>query len=451
MHNTPSGSWERRRINMAKNKIRLIIAVVCIMGIGLVSWSIASTLAKADYNALGVTQYEAGNYDKAIEYFSKAIERDPENADAYYNRGICYTEGESFHHYDKLPGQTYIEAGLEDEEEAFQNAMADFNQALELDPNYALAHFGKGNANYLYVDSYTDRATRVIPEYEKALEHKDWILDKVGVEGVAAIYTNLGRTYFAMCEMDKAYKNYKEALDLAPIDTALEHQAPVCVELGKYAEAYQLATEYIAMAEGSEEFDLALMPGMIAAYHLKKYDEAIEYGDEIIETFPDSGYVAGAHRFLAKIYTEKGIESQAKDHIDAAINMCTEIIDSEETAVIYIPGAYYERGLAYFDIGEYEKAINDFGYLVDHPEIANREIAHENYYFEGHIGLACAYSQVGENEEAKGVLENALVLLSEPNFQGYQKYREAGVEALLDKINAGESIPIPMMYQIIGK
>ena len=436
---------------MAKNKVRLIIAVICIIGIGLLAWSVASTLAKADYNAWGLAQYEAGNYEKAIDCFTKEIERDPENVDAYYNRGICYTEGERFHHYDKLSGQTYIEAGLEDEEEAFQRAMADFNKALELDSNYALAHFGKGNAYYLYVDSYTDRETKVIPEYEKALEYKDWIFDKVGVEGVAAIYTNLGRTYFAMCEMDKACESYKEALDLARIDTALEHQAPVCVELGKYDEAYELATEYIAMAEGSEEFDLALMPGMIAGYHLEKYDEAIEYGNEIIETFPDSGYVAGAHRFLAKIYTEKGNEAQAREHIDAAINMCTDMIDSEETAVIDIPGAYYERGLAYFDIGEYEKAINDFNYLVDHPEIANREIAHENYYFEGHIGLACAYSQVGENDEAKQVLQNTLSLLDEPDFQGYKNYRKAGVEALLNKINAGESIPIPMMYQIIGK
>ncbi len=436
---------------MAKNKIRLIITVICLIGIALVSWSIASTLAKADYNALGLAEYEAGNYDKAIEHFTKAIESDPENVDAYYNRGICYTEGGRLHHYDKLPTQTYIEAGLEDEEEAFQNAIANFNKALELNPNYALAYFGKGNAYYLYVDSYADRATKVIPEYEKALEHKNWILDKVGVEGVASIYTNLGRTYFAMCEMDKAYENYNKALDLAPLDTALEHQAPVCIELGKYAEAYELATKYIDMAKGSEEFDLALMPGMMAAYHLGKYDEAIEYGNEIIETFPDSGYVAGAYRFLAKIYKEKGNDAQAREHTDAAINMCTDIIDSEETGVADIPGAYYERGLAYFDIGEYEEAINDFKYLVDHPEIANREIAHENYYFEGYIGLACAYSQVGETDEAKQVLQNAITLLDEPDFQGYKKYRRAGVETLLDKINAGESIPVPMMYQIIGK
>jgi tetratricopeptide (TPR) repeat protein len=329
--------------------------------------------------------------------------------------------------------------------------MADFNKALELDPNYALAYFGKGNAYYLYVDSYADRRTKVIPEYEKALEHKDWILDKVGVEGVATIYTNLGRTYLAMCEMDKAYENYKKALDLAPIDTALEHQAPVCIELGKYAEAYELATEYISMAEGSEEFDLALMPGMMAAYHVEKYDEAIKYGSEIVATFPDSGYVARAHRFLAKVYKEKGNEVQAREHIDAAINMCTDIISSEETGVVDIAGAYYERGLAYFDIGEYQEAISDFNYLVDRPEITNREIAHENYYFEGHIGLACAYSQIGKNDEAKQVLQNVLRLLDKPEFRGYKKYRKGGVEVLLNKINAGESIPIPMMYQIIGK
>jgi len=131
--------------------------------------------------------------------------------------------------------------------------------------------------------------------------------------------------------------------------------------------------------------------------------------------------------------------------------MCTDIIGSQETGVADIPGAYYERGLAYFDIGEYEKAINDFKYLVDHPEITNREVAHENYYLEGHIGLACAYSQVGKNDEAKEVLQNVLGLLDEPEFQGYKKYRNDGVEALLNKISAEESVPIPMMYEILGK
>ena len=433
-----------------------IVGAVCIIGLIIALGAAAYTLVTGSqymhYYNLGEEAQEAGDYDKAIEYYNRAIELNPGFVDAYYNRGACYATDSFFHHYDKLPGQTYIEAGLTDEQEAFDNAMADFNKVLELDPNYALAHFGKGNALYLYVDSYTDRATKVIPEYEKALESKDWIRNKAGVEGVAAVYTNMGRTYLAMGEIEKAYESYKKALDLARIDTALEHQAPVCIELGKYDEAYSLATEYISMAEGSEEQDLALMPGMIAAYQLGKYDEAIKYGNEIIESFPDSGYVAEAHRFLAKIYREQGKDKEAREHIDAAINVCTDMIESEETAVADIPGAYYERGLAYFDLGEYDKAIKDFKYLVEHPEIANREIAHENYWLEGNIGLACACSQVGNNSEAKDVLTRLLNRLdSDPNLQGWKRYREGDIKTLLNEINAGKSISIPMMYEILGK
>jgi tetratricopeptide (TPR) repeat protein len=53
--------------------------------LAMLGWSIHSTLAKQDYNALGVAAYEEGNYDKAIAYYTKAIEQDPENIDAYYN------------------------------------------------------------------------------------------------------------------------------------------------------------------------------------------------------------------------------------------------------------------------------------------------------------------------------------------------------------------------------
>ena len=33
---------------------------------------------------------KSGEYEKAIEYFSKVIEIDPSNADAYYERSECY-------------------------------------------------------------------------------------------------------------------------------------------------------------------------------------------------------------------------------------------------------------------------------------------------------------------------------------------------------------------------
>ena len=47
--------------------------------------------ADAYYNK-GCTYGEAGEYDKAIADYSKVIEMDPSSADAYYNRGCAYSE-----------------------------------------------------------------------------------------------------------------------------------------------------------------------------------------------------------------------------------------------------------------------------------------------------------------------------------------------------------------------
>lgn len=438
------------------SKARIVIGIICIIGIALLAWSTASSLGKVDYNALGKAEYEKGNYKKAIEYFTKAIEEDPTNADAYWNRGNTYaTEDVFFHHYFKRPGQeTYAEARHPEMDEAFQKAVSDFEKAMELDPSYApLSHFGLGNAYYLYYDDYDDMLDKAVPEYEKALRGLDQIRAKLGEEGAAMVYANLARTYLKMCELDKAYENYKKAIEISPVDTALEHLVPVCIELGKYEEAYEVASRYIEMSReaGSEELDLALMPGAIAAYHLGKYDEALDYINEVIETFPDSAYVAEAYRFRTMILREKGREEEARKDLEEAIGICSGIISNPEVPAD-IPGAYYERGLCRFDLGEYEKAIEDFRYLIEHPEESNREVAHENYYIEGYIALACTYSQLGRNEEAEETLKEALEKLdTDPELKGWRKYIRDDVEELLGRVERGEVVPIPLMYEALGK
>ncbi len=437
-------------------KIRITVGIICIIGIALLAWSTASSLGKVDYNALGKAEYEKGNYEKAIEYFTSAIEKDPTNADAYWNRGNTYaTEDVFFHHYFKLPGQrTYAEAGHPEMDEAFQKAVSDFRKAMELDPGYApLSHLGLGNAYYLYYDYYDDMLNKAVLEYENALQGLDQIKAKLGEEGVAMVYTNLARTYLKMCELDKAYGNYKKAIEISPIDTALEHLVPVCIELGKYEEAYEVASRYIEMSReaGSEELDLALMPGAVAAYHLGKYDEALDYINEVIDTFPESAYVAEAYRFRAMIRRQEGREVEARKDLEEAIRICSDIISNPEVPAD-IPGAYYERGLCYFDLEEYKKALRDFRYLVEHPEIADREVAHENYYIEGYVALACTYSQLGRNEEARGTFEEALEKLdTDPELKGWRKYIRDDVKELLKRVERGEVVPIPLMYEVLGK
>ena len=42
------------------------------------------------YLGRGITYGEKGQFDQAIDDFTKALEIDPKNADAYYNRGTAY-------------------------------------------------------------------------------------------------------------------------------------------------------------------------------------------------------------------------------------------------------------------------------------------------------------------------------------------------------------------------
>jgi len=428
---------------------RLLIGVICIIGIVLAGSSAYVTLVNSQraihYNELGLKAMEDGDYYAAIEYFSMAVAADPNFAIAYYNRGNAYGNEEQFHRYYKLPGQTFTEAGYPEMQEKYEKAISDFERCMEVDPRLApLAHFGIGNINFLYYCGYENRLKYVVPEFEKALEEKEVIMEKLGKEGLAAVYTNLARTYLAMAELEKAYEYYAKAIELYPIDTAYEHQAWVAVEMGRFDEAYKLAQEFLKHPEW--EMDLGLMPAAIAAYHLGKYEEAKEYCEKIIEKFPDSAYVGEAHRLLAEIYREMGELDREEAELRKDIEVCSRVLE-ENPIPGDIPGARYERGVAYFKLGEYGKAIEDFKWIIEHPEITKREVAHENYYLEAHIALACAYAKLGRIEEAKCVLEKILGELDEDvAFTGWRKYIKDDIEALYSDISEGRAVDIPVIF-----
>src|SRR4030042_1222790 len=73
------------------------------------------------YFEQGIEYSEKGQYDNAISDFNKALEVNPNYADAYYNRGIAYGK-----------------------KEQYDNEIPDYNKALEVNPNYAEAYFNRG-------------------------------------------------------------------------------------------------------------------------------------------------------------------------------------------------------------------------------------------------------------------------------------------------------------------
>lgn len=444
-------------------KIRITRGIIVIILMALVIGSIVHIQGKEKYNNLGVEEYQKGNYDKAISYFNKAIESDPNNAvvyfnrglayfkmgsyfnkepfykaiadfskaigldqnyaDAYYNRGLAYNN--LFHHYQKLPAESFPP----EIEDKYRKAIADFDTVLELDPNYALAYAGKGNAYYRHEDSY-EGMTKAIAEYDKALKFEELIIKKVGKKGLAGVYYSRGRTYTYMEELDKATSDYLKSLELDPeLMMAMGHLAAVYLDQGRYDKALELSKKYAHLTE-TKGYPLgyyAYMSRGKCYYYLKEYNKAITDFKRVIDDY-DSPYEAVAYRYLGMAYSEKGDEAQAKGCFEKAIELCTQQIDKGS---ITIPGAYYERGLTYMELKEYNKAISDFKKVIELKPMSDREYGHENYYNEAHRSLGIAYSYVNETQKAKECFERAIELYKKP---GGAKHKVEEVEELLNEL-----------------
>ncbi len=130
------------------------------------------------HNSLGNALVHRGQADDGIGHYRKALEIKPDYAEAYYNLGLA------------LAGR-----GQADE------ATADYRKALEFKPDYVEAYSNLGN---LLLDR--GQAEEAIADYRKALAIKP---DSVEV------HYNLGIALAGRGRRDEALEHYQKALDLA--------------------------------------------------------------------------------------------------------------------------------------------------------------------------------------------------------------------------------------------
>jgi peptidoglycan hydrolase-like protein with peptidoglycan-binding domain len=84
----------------------------------------------------GLKQFRTGSYDAAVSTYTRIIRRNPNKADAYFNRGLAY----------KNSGRT-------------DQALSDYGSAIALDPTHRKAYFDRANIRYdlgLYRDAIRD-------------------------------------------------------------------------------------------------------------------------------------------------------------------------------------------------------------------------------------------------------------------------------------------------------
>jgi tetratricopeptide (TPR) repeat protein len=115
-----------------------------------------TTLTADDYFVSANQKNEQQNYRGALADYNQAISLKPEFADAYISRGNLK--------YQKL--------------DDFQGALADHNQAVSLNPKYAKAYYHRGILKYLKLNDFQgaladyNQSISLNPKYAKAYYHR---------------------------------------------------------------------------------------------------------------------------------------------------------------------------------------------------------------------------------------------------------------------------------------
>jgi tetratricopeptide (TPR) repeat protein len=289
--------------------------------------------------------YRAGvnGIDLAIADYTETIRREPDLADTYYNRGLAYAK----------KGQ-------------FDSAIADYTDAIRRNPDLAEAYNSRGIAH-----ARQEQYDSAIADYTDAIRRNPDLVQA---------YTNRGLAYYGKGQDNRAMEDYAEAIRRNP----------------DLAEAYNSR-------------------GLVYEKH-KQYDSAIAEFTEAIRRNPD----------LPQAYINRGLARAKKWQYDSAIADYTEAInrqldlDEDYLYNLRLHTIYYHRGYAYAMKLQFDSAI------ADYTEAIELKSDDPDAYF----NRAGAYQLNGETEGAIADLKSIIRISNDPEIRhrAEQRLRELGVK-----------------------
>jgi tetratricopeptide (TPR) repeat protein len=176
-----------------------------------------------------------------------------------------------------------------------------FRQAIQRDPQYAMAYVGLANSYIVGESRDTESAevNRQAKEYAlKALEIDPTLGEPHAALGNIAFYYDW--------DWPRAETEYKRAIELSPNYATAHHwYGEGLAAMGRFEESL---AEYDKALE-IEPLSLAIATDKGRAYHLaRQYDKAIEYFRSLIELDPEYGRT---YMYLAWVYEDKEMFDEA--------------------------------------------------------------------------------------------------------------------------------------------
>ncbi len=296
------------------------------------------------YNRIAIAYADFGSNFQAIEYYDLAIEANPAYGLIYSNRANAMSIPDNFNMYaeaidiDPYLATAYANRGLHYKNMGnYDDALADFNMALEINPYCSFCYRFRGN---LYGEVYLD-FTQALADHELAVTYDPYDSRAFMSRGIA--YTMLGNTYVAISD-------YKRALELdSTNENAAYNLGALYGHLGKYNSA---ESTYTAVLEINGHFNVAPFLYRAQIYiALEEYDKAHEDLTSYLARMTYDG--SDSHRFFrATTYIGLATVNLHQGDYDTAItNYANAFNDHAEFARNF---ANYGRGYWVTDLREQE-------------------------------------------------------------------------------------------------
>lgn len=218
------------------------------------------------------------NHEDCLTFLNGFVEKEPNFAEAYNNRGNAYSDLNQL-----------------------ETAIKDYNKAIELNSNNAGAYYNRGNAH------------RKLNQYAKAIEDYSKAIEKNPKFGIA--YDNRGVTYGRLNQYEKAFKDFEKAIELNPNDAvAYNNRGLTYAKLNQLERAIE---DYNRAIELNPNYADAYNNRGIAYAVLNQMERAVKDYNKAIELNPN---LADAYGNRGRTYKEIGnYEESARDLKEASI------------------------------------------------------------------------------------------------------------------------------------
>ncbi|MDJ0533290.1 MAG: tetratricopeptide repeat protein [Xenococcaceae cyanobacterium MO_207.B15] len=308
-----------------------------------------SDSASTTYYDLGYAYKQQGKLEEAIAYYQQAIEIDPQYADPHNGLGNVYK------------GQGKLD-----------EAISGYEQAIQLDPQFVYPHY---NLGLVYADQ--GKLEEAIAYYQQAIEIDPQYADP---------HNGLGFIYLSQGNLEEAISAYQQAIELDPKFAASHNNLGLVYEQqGKLEEA------------------------------ISAYQQALQLDPKF----------AASHYSLGNVYEEQGKLEEAITSYRRAIKL-----DAQDTY------SYYNLGIIYYSQGKLEAALAEFNHIIETN--LNEDW---NLYTK-----AVAYLVMNQQEKAQDSLVNA-IQIAQGKYEKNQKNWPNTFNLALYHLAAGEEERAEILYR----